>query len=375
MSMTCPHQITRARPRKGSSLRLIIAMTMFTSTLTLAQLAAAADPDEADAGSESNEGEVVITDKARAHFKAGVNLLQDPEGARYEEAYYQFKAAYAESPSWKILGNLGLAAMRLERYGEAIDAFTKHLEEGADTLGEQEQQQFRRDLETLQASYATLDISGPPGATLTDLRSSNSGDDMKNFYIIPETGELSLRVRPGQHQITAESEGKSLGSWSVRIESGKLESHEFSIDDPEKVDTSTVEPALDSTSESSSNSTRIPAYAALGVGAVGVGLGVVFAVMHSGHKKKGDEQYDGCVASGTCGGTEQESIEDRDKKAASAGTMSMISFGVGAVGIGTGLALLLMGGGGDERPLEAQVGRMSFSPYASHRQFGLEGTF
>lgn len=61
--------------------------------------------------------EVQITERARALFRAGVTLLQDPDGARYEEAYQQFKAAYAESPSWKILGNLGYTAMKLERTG------------------------------------------------------------------------------------------------------------------------------------------------------------------------------------------------------------------------------------------------------------------
>jgi hypothetical protein len=35
----------------------------------------------------SHAAEVVISDDARAHFSAGVNLLQDPDGARYEEAY------------------------------------------------------------------------------------------------------------------------------------------------------------------------------------------------------------------------------------------------------------------------------------------------
>src|SRR5262245_18752054 len=74
--------------------------------------------------------EVQISDKARDHFRAGVNFLQDPDGARYEEAYREFKTAYADSPSWKILGNLGLAAMKLERDGEAIEAYQKYLSEG-----------------------------------------------------------------------------------------------------------------------------------------------------------------------------------------------------------------------------------------------------
>src|SRR6185436_89604 len=68
-----------------------------------------------------------VSEEARMHFTAGVNLLRDPDGARYEEAYREFKAAYAASPNYKILGNLGLCAMKLERDGEAIESYSSYL--------------------------------------------------------------------------------------------------------------------------------------------------------------------------------------------------------------------------------------------------------
>ena len=94
-----------------------------TSTALVVTLAMASLPTAAFA-------DVQITEEARQHFKAGVNLLNDPDGPRYEEAYREFKAAYAASASYKILGNLGLCAMKLERDGEAIDAYEKYLAEG-----------------------------------------------------------------------------------------------------------------------------------------------------------------------------------------------------------------------------------------------------
>ena len=75
------------------------------------------------AGSSLAHAADAISDEARTHFKAGVSLLQDPEGERVEEAYREFKAAYAISKSPKILGNMGFCAMRLERDGEAISRF------------------------------------------------------------------------------------------------------------------------------------------------------------------------------------------------------------------------------------------------------------
>lgn len=317
----------------------------------------------------ANGREVTITEKARTHFKAGVNLLQDPAGPRYDEAYQQFKAAYAESPSWKILGNLGLAAMHLERYGEAIEAFTGYLDEGRGELGEQEQEQYQRDLDTLKASVATLTINAPPNTEISDLRSSNRGADVRNYYVVPESGVLSIGVRPGQHVVTATIEGESAGRWSVLIESLKSKEHTFSKTSPSESKEIELAPAVQK------KPSRVPAYVALGVGAVGVSVGTAFVVIRGGHNKKADDEYDECRDTGDCGVAERQSIEDRDKKAASSGTISLISYGVGVAGIGTGIALLLMGGDSGERPLEAKVGRFVFSPFAGARQFGLSGAF
>src|SRR3954467_10251265 len=114
-----------------------MAPRFFAASLGLALLAATA----------SAWADVPISDDARAHFTAGVSFLQDPDGARYEEAYREFKTAYAASPSWKILGNLGIAACKLERDGEAIDAFTKSLAEGGSQIDGEERAQFERDLQ------------------------------------------------------------------------------------------------------------------------------------------------------------------------------------------------------------------------------------
>src|SRR6185436_14737958 len=105
--------------------------------------------------------------EAREHFRVGVNYLQDIEGERYEEAYAEFKAAYALSHSPKVLGNVGLCAMKLERDGEAIDAYTRYLGEVND-IAPDEKEQIVRDLETLRASAAkvTLTLESGPAMVL-----------------------------------------------------------------------------------------------------------------------------------------------------------------------------------------------------------------
>src|SRR5690349_6487515 len=102
----------------------------------LASGARAADPANAE-------------DEAHRHFKVGISYLQDPEGERYEDAYGEFKLAYELSHSPKVLGNIGLCAMKLERDGEAINAYTRYLAEVPDIEAD-ERAQIERDLGSMQ---------------------------------------------------------------------------------------------------------------------------------------------------------------------------------------------------------------------------------
>lgn len=161
--------------------------------------------------------EVAISDDARKHFNAGVAHLQDPDGARYEEAYREFQRAYALSPSWKILGNLGLTAMKLERDGEAIDALRTYLNEGGEAIELEERQQVLRDLSTLEASAVKLTLETvPAGATIIDERRPVTGTSVVNRYGPAET-KVELRVRSGHHRIIARLEGHEDAVWEAEF--------------------------------------------------------------------------------------------------------------------------------------------------------------
>ncbi len=161
---------------------------------------------------------VTITPEARAHFSAGVNLLRDPDGPRYEEAYREFKAAYASSPSYKILGNLGLCAMKLERDDEAVQVYEKYIAEGKD-LSPSEIAQVKTDLATLKAGIVYLTVTtDPPGGKIFDSRVPVRGERVTNVYG-PIAEATRIGVRQGSHQLTARLEGVSgrqLGARSHR---------------------------------------------------------------------------------------------------------------------------------------------------------------
>jgi hypothetical protein len=175
--------------------------------------------------------EVKITDEARKHFNAGVALLRDPDGARYEEAYREFKVAYEASPSWKILGNLGLAAMKLERDGEAIAAFERYLSEGKG-LEAGERADVERDLNTLRASTVSVTLTTTPAViSVLDERTPVQGSPIRNRYQ-SAGGSLKLQVRPGHHVISASVDGKPAQTWEFDAEPGIAHTHDFNLDAP-----------------------------------------------------------------------------------------------------------------------------------------------
>lgn len=176
-----------------------------------------------DAVAQDHSDEVVITEKARRHFRAGVNFANDPDGAKYADAYREFKLAYTESPSWKILGNLGIAAMKLERDGDAIEAFKVYLEQGGDEIDPGEREQVTRDLETLESSVTWITVTTvPAGARLVDKRIPLAGQPVVNYYDLTE-GETRIGLHAGRHQIRVEVDGYEPGKWSFEAEGGEVQ--------------------------------------------------------------------------------------------------------------------------------------------------------
>lgn len=175
--------------------------------------------------------------EAKRQFHAGVNLLDDPDGAKYEEAYHAFKKAYALSQSPKVLGNIGFCAMHLERDGEAIDAYTAYLRDATD-IDERERAQIQRDLATLNSTIARVKVvvrrpaqAGQTAFQLVDTRLQTRGPSVENSYALEAThgapvSEITVRVRPGRHVF--------------RVRAPELESLPIET---------TIEPASDTTQE------------------------------------------------------------------------------------------------------------------------------
>jgi hypothetical protein len=329
--------------------------------------------------------EVRVSDNASRRFSQGVRYLTSQDPGRYEKAYREFKAAYADSPSWKILGNLGIVAHELERDGEAIDAFKAYLERGGKELAADERKQVKEDLELALAGHSTVIIeTEPEGAWILDERLPETGVSIVNRYG-PTQGKLELRVRAGHHRIVAELNGYESGVWEFSDAPGATSKHRFELRAPRPVAEAPVEvpveakPDVRIDSKPGSPALRATAYVAMGLGVVGVGVGTYFLLDGFDKRTEANEVFADCEAQ--VPGCAETAPLYPDAKAAenaegSAFTRSMVSYVAGGVLAATGVVLFIVSSPGSSdggpRPSEREA---AFTPWLSPRGVGVSGRF
>jgi hypothetical protein len=325
---------------------------------------------------------VPISEQAARRFEEGVRYLRSHDPDRYEKAYREFKAAYDESPSWKILGNLGIVAQELERDGEAIDAYEAYLEGGGKELTKDERKQFTRDLALLESGSTTVTVTTlPDGAWIVDERLPEAGTPIVNRYG-PTSGPLELRVRAGHHRMRAELAGHEDATWEFSEAAGASVAHSFELRRPEApvAAPSPPPPMVDEAPPPSREASSLPTwgFVSLGVGAVGLGVGTWFLMDASAKSDVANERHRNCVddpantTMGSCtdassfyGGA--MSAQDAESRAL---TGSLIGFSAGGAFIATGVILLLVGSGEGTATEQATI-----TPWFSPNGVGVTGSF
>ena len=133
------------------------------------------------------------------------------------------------------------------------------------------------------------------------------------------------------------------------------------------VDAANGAPATDTGTDSSAKKLRIPAYVALGVGVVGVGVGTVFMLQGKSKRNKADA----VCPNGNCPTSARDQIGGFDNDANSAEKVGTVGFIVGGVGIGAGVALLVMSMKKDSGHAEQR----SLTPWVGLNSAGVSGRF
>ncbi len=312
---------------------------------------------------------VEVSDKARELFSVGVALLQDPDGARYEEAFRSFMHAYESSPSWKILGNLGLCALKLERYTDGIEAYERYLAAGAESMDPAERKQVERDLRIMKGTSGTLvvRVQGGSPTKIHDSRARTVGGPVTNSYTFPEDETMELKVAGGTHTVSASS-GARQAEVVVEIEVGATSEVvlDFSKNVPAPAAAaSPADPAppneggqtgtaISTNDPPSGSGLRTAGYIVGGVGVAALIGGAVTTGM--GFGLKGDLN-DRCPE-GRCEYTsadDKKAFEDDQARLESLGTVTTALYIGGGVLAATGVTLWFLGGKNTGESVAMQV--------------------
>lgn len=301
-----------------------------------------------------------VSERARLYFKNGVELLQSSP-PNYQDAYHQFRLAYEESRSWKVLGNLGLTALKLERDGEAYDCYQRYLEQGGDEIDPAERAALEREMLLITGNSAVVRITSSEAKL--ELLDTRAGSNVPPQPYVFEGGELSLRLRAGTHTITATAaDGRQL-TWKTVITPGKELSYRFDFEaSPEETDGATAgegplgEP--DSARRTRGGTVRTVGFVTAGVGGAALIGAVVTGLMAKNLEDKALERCDRQAQ--VCPAELEQQITDDLDKANQLGTMTNVLLIGGGVLAAAGVTMIVFGGPETVGSTEVTAARPSF---------------
>jgi hypothetical protein len=317
--------------------------------------------------------------EGKAHFTVGLEHLRNK---RYDEAYRELTKSYETNPRWTVLGNLGIAADKLERDAEAIDCMDQYLAEGQADISPKEQRQVRRDLERLRAGIATVTLQAPGAFWIVDTRVAASGAIVNEYGPFEE--QAQLRIRAGEHSFELTRTDTKVAPWSATLQAGDTTTHSFAIEpvsalvEPtfvEAVEPSTAAP----TDDGGSTRTHTASYVLWGVGALAAGVATGMYLESNHFQSEADREF----ATSCPNGPDRTDYECsgalvHDAKAANWRTASLVT-GLGALGAlvaGTVLYTLDLQASADRAGSSADSSAATpLRAWLGPTSFGVSGTF
>jgi hypothetical protein len=115
-----------------------------------------------------------------------------------------------------------------------------------------------------------------------------------------------------------------------------------------------------------------------GVGALGLGTGIIFALQRSSKLDDGDKKYvqwqDECGSDPSCRTDLQGQISDLDDQAGTAGALSAVGFVFGGLGVAAGVTLLVLSSTESDGPAAART-EPTVTPWIGYKSVGVTGRF
>jgi tetratricopeptide (TPR) repeat protein len=207
--------------------------------------------------------ETADVDAARTHFKLGIDSYRDSD---LPTALIEFKRAYAASPNYRLLFNLGQVCEELRDYPEAERYFEQYLRDGAGEIELARKQQVETELAKIKLRIASLVLS-------TNLANAEwFVDDVPSGH--SPLADV-VRVSAGRHRIAAAVSGRPRVTKVIDTAGGETQVVDvaFSLQ-PENVAAAPAQPnPVNTAAPASSNSAAV--WVGIGTGLLAAGAGVM----------------------------------------------------------------------------------------------------
>jgi hypothetical protein len=326
--------------------------------------------------------------------RAGARTLAT-EGAaafndgRYKDAVDLFTKAESLMHAPPHLLYVARAHAKMGQFVKAREAYIRITKEqlapNAPPAFKDAQTTAQKELNAINPKIGTLDIKVEGADAVKDLSVKIDGNPIPTVLLgVPQS------IDPGEHRIEASATGFRAQPQTVRLGEGDKASTVLRLEaDPNAAPAAVPgapanaagpgalgpsgEPIRDTSSSMESTSSgsgmRIGAYVALGVGAVGLGVGTVFLL--SSMSKRSDADALCTLPEGRCDSRNQAQVESLDADAKSASTLSIIGYGVGGAGIAAGVVMLVL----SSKSESSSTARPTVYPWVGANSAGLAGRF
>lgn len=160
------------------------------------------------AASASAEVDSDVQRQAREHFDRGAAAF---DARRFGEAAKEFQAAYDLTHSYQVLYNIGQVAAALGQAVESVDALQAYLEQGGNTVPNENRAIARAELERQRAQIGTISVRANPAGASVHI-------DGKMVGKAPLT--IPIRVTAGKHSVMLLLEGYEAQSRDLQVAAG-----------------------------------------------------------------------------------------------------------------------------------------------------------
>jgi len=309
-----------------ASLRPLGVVLLFVALLQGAPRSAHAESATIDDVATSHE-----------HFNRGVEYVHDGD---LKGALIEFKRAYAVSPNYRVLYNLGQVANALGRYTEAQDYFQRYLNDGQEEVSSERKRDVEGHLTKLAGRIATLVLSA-------NVAGAEIFVDDVSVGTSPLQG--AVKVSSGTRTIAAVTSGRPRVSQVIDVAGGDTVALQLSF--PQSDDLTPAPAPLPSAASNQplraaeAHSGNPALWLGITSGALLVGAGVM------GYLTIQDAaSYDDAVARKTS----VRELEDLDSRASTKALVTDVLLGATVIATGITVLVALSGNGRERREPTAQ---------------------